>query len=173
MLKSRRQCCKSNITLISLNHRCSTPLSSMNVPFASQSHCHLLWATFSDSVSSIALAHENGIAVTGYSSFGPQSFLELEWKMPGHTPLLFDQNVIKQASAAHRKTPAQILLRWATQRGLAVIPKSNNPERLAQNLDVTSFNLSEEELEGISRLDRGLRFNDPADYLKEPIRLFA
>jgi len=42
-----------------------------------------------------------------------------------------------------------------------------------QNLDVTSFDLSKEEIEGISRLDRGLRFNDPSDYLKEPIRLFA
>lgn len=122
---------------------------------------------------SVALARENGIAVTGYSSFGPQSFLELEWKKADDTPLLFENKAIKSAADHHKKTPAQILLRWATQRGLAVIPKSNNPDRLVQNLDVTGFDLTKEEMEAISGLDRGLRFNDPADYLKEPIRLFA
>jgi D-xylose reductase len=111
--------------------------------------------------------------VTGYSSFGPQSFRELEWKKADDTPLLFDAAPVKSAAEAHKKTPAQVLLRWATQRGLAVIPKSNNPDRLLQNLDVTEFDLSAAEMEGISGLDRGLRFNDPADYLEEPIRLFV
>jgi len=121
----------------------------------------------------IDLAQSRGIAVTGYSSFGPQSFRELEWKKADDTPLLFDAAPVKSAAAAHKKTPAQVLLRWATQRGLAVIPKSNNPDRLLQNLDVTGFELSKGEMEGISGLDRGLRFNDPADYLEEPIRLFV
>lgn len=62
-----------------------------------------------------------------------------------------------------KKTPAQVLLRWATQRGLAVIPKSNNPQRLSQNLEVTGFDLDEKELESISGLDRNLRFNNPTD----------
>jgi hypothetical protein len=55
------------------------------------------------------------------------------------------------------------LLRWSTQRGVAVIPKSNNQSRLAQNLDVCSFDLKEDEIEKISALDKGLRFNNPTN----------
>jgi D-xylose reductase len=54
-----------------------------------------------------------------------------------------------------------------------VIPKSNNKDRLAQNLEVTDFDLQHDEIEAISGLDRGLRFNDPGYYLEMPIPLFA
>ena len=77
------------------------------------------------------------------------------------TPLLFDNPVVKKVAEKHGKSPAQVLLRWATQRGVAVIPKSNNQGRLAQNLDVTGWDLEKEEVEAISGLDKGLRFNDP------------
>lgn len=69
--------------------------------------------------------------------------------------------MIKSAAEKHGKTAAQVLLRWATQRNIAVIPKSNDPARLAQNLDVTGWNLDESEIEAINGLDLGLRFNDP------------
>lgn len=55
-----------------------------------------------------------------------------------------------------------------------MIPKSNNPTRLAENLDVLEFDLTDEEIEAISALDRGLRFNDPGFYLaNHPLRIFA
>lgn len=107
------------------------------------------------------LCKSRNIAVTAYSSFGPQSFLELNMQKAHDTPLLFEHDTIKSLAQKHNKTPAQILLRWATQRGIAVIPKSNNQDRLAQNLDVTSFDLSEDEIKQISSLDQGLRFNNP------------
>ena len=109
----------------------------------------------------VKLAQDHGIAVTAYSSFGPLSFIELDMQRAKDTPLLFDNPTIKSMAEKHGKTPAQILLRWATQRNIAVIPKSNNPSRLAQNLDVTSFDLSKSELEEISGLNKNLRFNDP------------
>lgn len=59
-------------------------------------------------------------------------------------------------------------------RNVAVIPKSNNPKRLAENLDVLGFDMTEEEIASISALDMGLRFNDPGVYLpNHPIRIFA
>ena len=112
----------------------------------------------------LQLAKNEGIAVTAYSSFGSQSYVEMEMKKAKDTPLLFDNPTIKKIAQAHKKTPAQILLRWATQRGIAVIPKSNDPTRLKQNLDVVGsggFNLSDAELDEITGLDKGLRFNDP------------
>lgn len=106
-------------------------------------------------------AKSQGIAVTGYSSFGPQSFRELNTQRAKDTPLLFDHEVVKKVADRHAKSPAQVLLRWSTQRNVAVIPKSNNPDRLEQNLDVTEWDLSDDEVKELSGLDRGLRFNDP------------
>lgn len=50
-----------------------------------------------------------------------------------------------------------MLLRWATQRGIAVIPKTNNDGRLVENLQCDTFNLSESEIKKISDLNNGLR----------------
>ena len=107
------------------------------------------------------LCKSRDIAVTAYSSFGPQSFLELNMQKAKDTPMLFEHATIKKIADTHSKTPAQVLLRWATAREIAVIPKSNNQGRLAQNLDVCSFDLSKEEVESISALDQNLRFNNP------------
>lgn len=111
----------------------------------------------------VRLAKEESIAITAYSSFGPQSFFELDFKTANSVPTLFENKVVLSIAKRLGKTPAQVLLRWSTQRGLAVIPKSNAQERLLQNLDVTSWNLEKADLESISALDRNLRFNNPTD----------
>lgn len=125
----------------------------------------------------INMAQTHSIVVTAYSSFGPQSFLELPpdfRQRAADVALLFDAEPVKKIASKHNKTPAQVLLRWATQRNIAVIPKSNNKDRLAQNLDVTNFDMSKEELDSISALDKGLRFNDPGHYLPDhPLHIFA
>lgn len=125
----------------------------------------------------IQMAQTNNIAVTAYSSFGPQSFLELspEFRAKAEAAgMLFDREPITSIASAHGVTPAQVLLRWATQRGIAVIPKSNSQHRLAQNLDVLGFDLAPKEIEAISALDMGLRFNDPGFYLPDhPLLIFA
>ncbi|KAF4826641.1 putative NAD(P)H-dependent D-xylose reductase xyl1 [Colletotrichum tropicale] len=122
----------------------------------------------------ISMAQENNIAVTAYSSFGPQSFLEISNKRAIGAKGLFEVDAVTKAAAAHNATPAQVLLRWATQRGIAVIPKSNSQNRLQQNLEVNGFDLTPAELEAISDLDLGLRFNDPGFYLpQKPLRIFA
>ncbi|KAF8578739.1 Aldo/keto reductase [Ramaria rubella] len=102
-----------------------------------------------------------GMAVTGYSSFGPSSYIELGADRGAE--VLLQNKIISQIAQKHSRTTAQILLRWATQRGIAVIPKSNNHDRVVSNLSSTDFNLSVEELAQISSLNRNLRFNDPAD----------
>ncbi|RYO96926.1 hypothetical protein DL765_011499 [Monosporascus sp. GIB2] len=120
----------------------------------------------------VAMAQENGIAVTGYSTFGPQSFLELGNAAAQGVKPLFETDVVKSIAEKHGKTPGQVLLRWCTQRNIIVIPKSNNVDRLKQNLSLFDFNLSEDEIKQISSLDRGLRFNAP-NTLQRPIRIFT
>ncbi|KAL8710131.1 MAG: hypothetical protein Q9220_005214 [cf. Caloplaca sp. 1 TL-2023] len=118
----------------------------------------------------VKFAQDEGIAVTAYSSFGPQSFLEMDMQQAKDAPLLMEHDTIKTIAKKHGKTPAQVLLRWATQRNVAVIPKSNNKDRLAQNLDVLWFDMGEEEMKSIKAIDRGLRFNDPLNYgVPQPI----
>jgi len=113
----------------------------------------------------VKLAKEQGIAVTAYSSFGPTGFIELDWKKAKDAPHLLEHPTVVKIAKKHGKNGAQVLLRWATQRGLAVIPKSNSQHRLEQNLHVTDFNLAEEEINEISALDKNLRFNNPPDTL--------
>lgn len=108
-------------------------------------------------------AKSQGLAVTAYSSFGPLGFRELNTPKSLHVQPLFAHPMITSIAEAHGATPAQVVLRWATQRGLAVIPKSNTEEQYRENLESTKFKLTEEEMNAISGLDIGLRFNDPAD----------
>ena len=121
----------------------------------------------------VQMAHDNKIAVTAYSSFGPKSFLELDSKVAKEAEPLLEHAVIKKIAGKHGKTTAQVLLRWSTQRDVIVIPKSNNPERLAQNLDCNSFDLMQDDFKAIDALDKGLRFNDPGTMLDPPLRIFA
>lgn len=112
----------------------------------------------------VQMAQENGIAVTAYSSFGPLSYVGLQgylFDTARATTPLFRHETVTRIAASHARTAAQVLLRWATQRGVAVIPKSNSLERLRDNLACCDFDLLPEELEAISKLDCGLRFINP------------
>ncbi|KAH7390397.1 NADP-dependent oxidoreductase domain-containing protein [Cadophora sp. MPI-SDFR-AT-0126] len=112
----------------------------------------------------IDFATKEGITLTAYSSFGPQGYVEMDLEHAVKTPHLFDSPVVKEVAKAHGKTPPQVLLRWATQRGVAVIPKSDTVEMLVDNLDAKGFDLTDEEIGRISGLDRNLRFNNPLVY---------
>lgn len=106
-------------------------------------------------------AQRSGMAVTAYWSFGPGSAQEMDKASVGEVPVLFEHEVVTGLARQYKKTPAQVLLRWAVQRQVCVIPKSNNPTRLVENLDLFSFNLKDDEIKEISALDRKMRFNDP------------
>ncbi|KAH6638492.1 Alpha/Beta hydrolase protein [Boeremia exigua] len=125
----------------------------------------------------VDFCRDQGIMVTGYSSFSPQSFLELPPTFPtkaSQMQSLFEVPLIQQLAAKYGKSPGQVLLRWAVQRGKCVIPKSSSKERMRENLDVLGFELASEELSEIASLDQGLHFNDPGVYLPgRPLRLFA
>lgn len=66
---------------------------------------------------------------------------------------LLTEPVIVTIAEAHGVTPAHVILRWHTQQGLIAIPKSASRLRLAANLDVFGFDLSEDEMKSISELD--------------------
>jgi len=64
-------------------------------------------------------------------------------------------------------TNSDVLLQWALQRGLFIIPKSNNIERVKTNLEFSKKfkdGLSKEDLDVIASLENGTRFNDPWEW---------
>ncbi|KAG8294812.1 hypothetical protein J6590_094330 [Homalodisca vitripennis] len=69
------------------------------------------------------------------------------------SPMTEDDAV--RIAKVHKKTPGQILLRHVLQLGVAVIPKSSNPERLKHNLDIFDFQLSTTEMAKLNALDQG------------------
>jgi len=76
------------------------------------------------------------------------------WSPIGRGGDLLGDPAIREMALRHGRTPAQIVLRWHVQHGVIPTPKSANPERLAQNLDLFDFSLSATELQTLDRLDR-------------------
>ncbi|KAJ5768904.1 NADP-dependent oxidoreductase domain-containing protein [Penicillium odoratum] len=113
----------------------------------------------------IQFAQAEQITVTAFSSFGSQSYLPLDNLKAKTITSLLDHPTIVAIAEKNGQVPSKVLLRWATQRGVAVIPKSTNPNRMALNLQSIDFDLEEEDIQTISALDIGLRFNDPMDFV--------
>ncbi|HYJ20568.1 MAG TPA: aldo/keto reductase [Solirubrobacterales bacterium] len=79
---------------------------------------------------------------------------------------LLDDDTIGTIAAHHQKTPAQTILRWHLQLGNVVIPKSVTPARIRENFDLFDFELSEDDMAAIARLDAGERTGpDPATFV--------
>ena len=68
---------------------------------------------------------------------------------------LFQNDLLLGIAQRHGKSVAQVILRWLTQRGVVVIPKSIKPERIAENFDVFGFELTSEDMDAIRQLDTG------------------
>jgi 2,5-diketo-D-gluconate reductase A len=66
---------------------------------------------------------------------------------------LFSDPTLTDIGEAHGKSVAQVVLRWLTQRNIVVIPKSVRRERMEQNFDIFDFELTEEEMSRIARMD--------------------
>ncbi|MFD7933690.1 aldo/keto reductase [Streptomyces sp. NPDC059755] len=68
---------------------------------------------------------------------------------------LFTDPVLSEIARRHGKSVGQVVLRWAVERGVASIPKSVRPERMAENLDVFDFALTDDQMAAIAGLDTG------------------
>lgn len=68
---------------------------------------------------------------------------------------LFSNPVLVGVGEAHGKSVAQVVLRWLVQRGIAVVSKSVRADRMAQNLDVFDFTLTDDEMAQIATLETG------------------
>ncbi|WGM20894.1 aldo/keto reductase [Paenarthrobacter sp. OM7] len=84
----------------------------------------------------------HGIITESYSPLGASSDL-------------LNAPVLAAIGGKYAKTPGQVVLRWHVQQGLVAIPKTANPERMQENLDVFDFELDQEDLSKLQTLDAG------------------
>jgi len=112
---------------------------------------------------------EQNIVVTAYSSFGVTSYSEIFADFAKDKESLLEHSEVQSIADSHGKDTGQILLRWAVQRGLIVIPKSSSEKRLQGNKDLFTFELSDSDMEKLAKLNQNIRFNDPGRYANLPI----
>ena len=112
----------------------------------------------------------NDIPVTAFSPLGALSYLELD--MAEQSESVLEQDVVKKAAQRLGKTPAQIVLRWGVQRGTAIIPKTSKEQRMIENADLFNFELNQEEMAEISKLNKNRRFNDPGVFCEAAFNRF-
>ncbi|KAJ9105580.1 hypothetical protein QFC19_003562 [Naganishia cerealis] len=108
----------------------------------------------------IDLCEAYGIRVMAFSTFGPASWLELGVPSATQVESLLTHPVVSKIADAHKVTSGQVLLRWCTQRNIIVIPKTVKPERMVENLKSSTFDLTKEDIEAISQLDKGFRMGN-------------
>uniref|UniRef100_A0A672YR93 alcohol dehydrogenase (NADP(+)) n=1 Tax=Sphaeramia orbicularis TaxID=375764 RepID=A0A672YR93_9TELE len=100
---------------------------------------------------------DRGLVLTAYSPLGSP---DRAWKQPDE-PVVLDEPVIAALAQKYNKSPAQIILRWQTQRGVVTIPKSVTESRIQENIQVFDFTLEAEEMQTISALNKGWRYIVP------------
>ncbi|MGW0178521.1 aldo/keto reductase [Nocardia sp. NPDC003345] len=74
-----------------------------------------------------------------------------------HRRNVLEDPVVTGIAETHGKSPAQVLLRWGLQQGRSVIPKSTKRARIAENIDVFDFELTDSELTALDALETGRR----------------
>ena len=113
----------------------------------------------------VAYCQEEGIHLTAYSPLGSGDRPERLKKEDDIN--LLEEPTINRIAEKHGCTAAQVLIRWAIERGTAVIPKSVTPERIRQNLAAAEVSLDEEDMQQIAELDRHSRYIDGATWTME------
>ncbi len=84
----------------------------------------------------------------------------------GNKDLLGNETIVSLAQR-YNKNPGQIILRWIYQEGVISLPKSTNPGRMAGNIDIFDFELTDEEMASIRALDTGKGTHNPEDPANE------
>nr|XP_030709798.1 aldo-keto reductase family 1 member D1 isoform X3 [Globicephala melas] len=103
----------------------------------------------------LKFCQQHDIVIIAYSPLGTSR--NPSWVNVSSPPLLKDA-LLNSLGKKYNKTAAQVVLRFNIQRGVVVIPKSFNPERIKENFQIFDFSLTEEEMKGIEDLNKNVRF---------------
>lgn len=141
------------VSNFNIDHLEEIKAAGLPMPDANQIELHP-WSQKPDLLAYMA---ENDIAPIAYSSLVPLSTWRSE---PGQDSAKTDQmkadgGVFADIATKYGVTEAQLLLRWGVQNGYAVLPKSLNPDRMRQNIDLFSFAIDDTDMARMATMDRG------------------
>lgn len=145
------------VSNFSIDHIREIERAGLPLPDANQIELH----PWSQKPELVDYLREAGIQPIAYSSLVPlSSWRAVEGQASAKTAAMVtdgasEDSPFKALASRHGVSEAQVLLRWAVQRGFAVLPKSTHPERVRQNLDLYSFELDEADMDLLARMDRG------------------
>ncbi|XP_059190486.1 aldo-keto reductase family 1 member D1-like isoform X2 [Centropristis striata] len=120
-------------------------------PVSNQVECH----PYFTQPKLLEYCRQNDIVIVGYCPIG--SSRDASWVNLKSPPLLEDELLVS-IGKKYNKSTAQVALRFNVQRGVVVIPKSFNPERIKHNFQIFDFSLTEEEMKAIEGLNKNIRF---------------
>jgi 2,5-diketo-D-gluconate reductase A len=109
----------------------------------------------------VSYLSDNGISQIAYSSLVPlESWRAVEGQGSAKTEQMkadgaSEGSPFKMLAKKYGVSEAQVLLRWGLQKGFAVLPKSTKEERVRQNIDLFSFEISDDDMAAIADMDRG------------------
>ena len=87
---------------------------------------------------------KKGIVVQSWSPLGGR----------GYTRAMLNNPILQQIAKDHKKSVAQVILRWNIQKSVAVIPGSSNPDHIAENIDIFDFELTDQQMRAIAELNK-------------------
>ncbi|XP_040823957.1 aldo-keto reductase family 1 member C1-like isoform X3 [Ochotona curzoniae] len=120
-------------------------------PTCNQVECH----AYLNQSKLLEYCKSKDIVLVAYSALG--SHRDPNW-VDQSSPVLLDDPVISSLAEKHKRTPAQIALRYQLQRGVVVLAKSFNEKRIKENIQVFDFQLSSEDMKALDGLNRNLRY---------------
>jgi D-xylose reductase len=119
----------------------------------------------------VRFAREAGFRVTAFSVLGASSYLELD--MATNDEVLMKDPVIVGIAESVRKSPAQVLLRWALQRNTFPLSKTLSSKRMHENRSIFDFYLSGSAMAAINALNKNRRYNDPGAFCEPGMATFC
>jgi 2,5-diketo-D-gluconate reductase A len=156
-LKRQRKTRAIGVSNFSIRHIEELKAAGLPAPVANQIELH----PWSQKPELVRYLDDNSITPIAYSSLVPLS----TWRTAdGHDSAKTAQMKadgepadapFKVMARKYGVSEAQILLRWAIQKGYPVIPKSTHPDRIRKNADVFGFDLDDEDMAAIAKMDRG------------------
>ncbi|XP_024410918.2 aldo-keto reductase family 1 member D1 [Desmodus rotundus] len=120
-------------------------------PVSNQVECH----PYFTQTKLLKFCQQHDIVIIAYSPLGTSR--DPTWVNTSSPPLLMDP-LLNSLGKKYNKTAAQVALRFNVQRGVVVIPKSFNPERIKDNFQIFDFSLTEEEMKSVAALNKNVRF---------------
>jgi 2,5-diketo-D-gluconate reductase A len=156
-LKRQGKARSIGVSNFSIKHIEELRAADLPMPVANQIELH----PWSQKPELVRYLHDNAITPIAYSSLVPLSTWRAakgqdsaktdEMKADG----LQADAPFKIMAKKYGVTEAQVLLRWAIQKGYPVLPKSTNPERIRKNADIFSFNIDDQDMAALEKMDRG------------------